>query len=355
MDYLEKLLKPISEDNVCGENLEDDAAFQNFFFTAQGEPEKFDGENTIPAEAPDWRNVEKQALGFLEQTKDLKLISILAQSVLNTKGIKPFSECLTALASLLDEQWQEVFPLLDEDDGDPLERVAALSYLNDAFIIIGLKNTPLASAKGAGTITIREVEQAETQGDSASFTVSQIKGVFQETNSQELQLLHEHLAYSLESVYRINERISDSAGHQYTVNFDSLIALLTQLKAALETYADVNQSSEGGECDDGASQESEYGEDETSHTKANTQNASNVMTTIKSREDVERCLELINDYYKDCEPSSPIPVLVNRAKKLVHKDFMAIVQDIYPDAVSAVQHLGGIDPDENSEREDDDW
>jgi type VI secretion system protein ImpA len=80
---------------------------------------------------------------------------------------------------------------------------------------------------------------------------------------------------------------------------------------------------------------------------------------IESRADVEKSLKLINGYYAQYEPSSPIPVLVNRALKLVNKDFMQIMQNLYPDAVPALRQLGGIEDDEGENADeaktDDAW
>jgi type VI secretion system protein ImpA len=79
---------------------------------------------------------------------------------------------------------------------------------------------------------------------------------------------------------------------------------------------------------------------------------------IESRADVEKCLKLINGYYARYEPSSPIPVLVNRALNLVNKDFMQLMQNLYPDALPALRQLGGFDEDSedtDSEKADDSW
>ena len=70
--------------------------------------------------------------------------------------------------------------------------------------------------------------------------------------------------------------------------------------------------------------------------------------TLTSRQDVERCFDLICKYYEEYEPSSPIPILIKRSQKLVNLDFLDIVKDIFPDALDQVYKLGGI-----SERDED--
>ncbi len=360
MEYIELITNPLSGDGVCGINLEDDASFQNFFFTAQGTPERYDGENTLPAEKPDWRALKTEALPFLEQTKDIKLISVLTQSVLNTEGIEAFSHCLIGLSTLVNEEWESFYPPLDEDDGDPLERISGLSYLNDDFIVKSLQSTPLASVKGVGQITLESIEDAVSGSSEADFSISQIKGIFQKINSEELQLLHTSLTYSLESLLSINKCFIDKAGYEYTVNFERTTDVIQQLLAALAKYTDVALEQEYEKDEENTSSE----DDETDKQgSANQQQSSNVRDsseplskskdTVESRADVEKCLNLINDYYTRYEPSSPIPVLINRALKLVNKDFMEIMKNLYPDALPALRELGGMNDDEDTEESED--
>ncbi|MES9848480.1 MAG: hypothetical protein ABW145_08845, partial [Candidatus Thiodiazotropha sp.] len=60
---------------------------------------------------------------------------------------------------------------------------------------------------------------------------------------------------------------------------------------------------------------------------------------INSRDDVISALERINQYYRKNEPSSPIPLLLDRAKRLVKMDFYEIVQDLAPNGMSQFDFL----------------
>lgn len=64
---------------------------------------------------------------------------------------------------------------------------------------------------------------------------------------------------------------------------------------------------------------------------------------IANRDDVLRSLDKILAYYTRHEPSSPLPVLLNRAKHLVHADFAAIVRNLIPDGMSQFENLRGPD------------
>ena len=65
------------------------------------------------------------------------------------------------------------------------------------------------------------------------------------------------------------------------------------------------------------------------------------MDTINSRQDVIRLLDLICGFYAQNEPSSPVPLLLQRARKLVEKDFYAIMEDLAPKAATELKNLIG--------------
>jgi type VI secretion system protein ImpA len=47
-------------------------------------------------------------------------------------------------------------------------------------------------------------------------------------------------------------------------------------------------------------------------------------------------------FFRGNEPSSPIPMIVERAKRLVSKDFLEVLADIAPDAVATARSAGGL-------------
>jgi type VI secretion system protein ImpA len=61
-----------------------------------------------------------------------------------------------------------------------------------------------------------------------------------------------------------------------------------------------------------------------------------------TREDVIRALDKICEYYRRYEPSSPVPLFLNRAKRLASKSFLEILRDLTPDALNQALSLGGI-------------
>ncbi len=54
------------------------------------------------------------------------------------------------------------------------------------------------------------------------------------------------------------------------------------------------------------------------------------MGAIRSRQDAIRALDAVAEFFRRNEPSSPIPLFVDRAKRLVSKDFLEVLADIAP-------------------------
>ena len=63
---------------------------------------------------------------------------------------------------------------------------------------------------------------------------------------------------------------------------------------------------------------------------------------INSTTDVLNTLDRIIAYNARVEPSSPVPVLLTRAKTLVGADFMTVVRDMAPAGMEMVRIIGGI-------------
>jgi type VI secretion system protein ImpA len=62
---------------------------------------------------------------------------------------------------------------------------------------------------------------------------------------------------------------------------------------------------------------------------------------VRSREDVLNLLQKIWQYYERAEPSSPVPLMLKRAARLVEMDFMQIIHDLSPDAISQIRTITG--------------
>src|SRR5690606_2994411 len=152
---LGSLLRPISEDAPCGDNLEYDAAFGALERAAQGTPERVMGDTVIPAAEPDWDDALEPAVALFDRTKDLRVAVPLLHGALKTGGLPAFADGLALIRGLVNDYWESVHPELDKDDNDdPTLRMNSLLVLNDrAGIVASLDRSPLISSRTLGRVT----------------------------------------------------------------------------------------------------------------------------------------------------------------------------------------------------------
>jgi len=70
--------------------------------------------------------------------------------------------------------------------------------------------------------------------------------------------------------------------------------------------------------------------------------SSGAVTDIRTRQDAVRAIDAIAAFFRSHEPSSPVPIFLERAKRLVSKSFMEVLEDIAPDSLSQARMIGGI-------------
>src|SRR5258708_519760 len=144
-----QLLQPITEDQPCGERLEDTellASFDAFRLFGQSRPldapaEPNEKRIPKPAESPEWVDIRDKAIDALAKSKDLRLLAYLGTAVLRTDGLPAFSETLRVASQWLAQYWTQTYPLVDEA---AVLRRNALSCLADPMAVIdSVRRLPL--------------------------------------------------------------------------------------------------------------------------------------------------------------------------------------------------------------------
>ena len=159
---VESLLKELSSDSPCGDNLEYDSAFVELEDVAKGKPEQQMGETIVPAEDPDWRIVRGKALELLARSKDLRVMLYLCRAISHTDGLVGLCDSLALLKGILQQHWQAVHPQLDpEDDNDPTLRVNTVAQLCDPETMLRyVREAPLVSSRALGRFSLRDFDIA---------------------------------------------------------------------------------------------------------------------------------------------------------------------------------------------------
>lgn len=342
---LASMLKPLGDEEPSGENLEYDAAFIDMELASQPGEERQMGDQILEAEDPDYGEMSKTALAILERSHDLRAAVTLGEAVLHTKGLSAFAEVTSYMRGCLEQFWDSCHPQLDEDDGDPIMRINAVQGLAAGDRVVrALRRTALTDSRVFGKMTLRHIEVAEGIANPAADMDSTpdmggISAAFQDTDDGFLKDLAGAAAQALDDVAAINAAFSENTPGQGP-DLDALANALKQIQKHLGRNgaggADAIEEPEtaGG----GVAAPSGGG------TPAPTPSGGGA---INSPADVSKALERIIEYYARSEPSSPVPVILERAKRLVSADFLTIIEDMARDGLDEVRRIGGIkNPDD---------
>lgn len=348
---LSGLQAPVSGDEPSGPDLEFDAGFSALERAAQGKPEQQFGSTIIPGEDPDWKEIVALSGPLLERTRDLRVLSHLAVARLHLQGLPAFAEVVEAIRALLEAQWDTVHPQLDpEDDNDPTLRANALLRLAHAGTVLKhLRGLPLASSLRAGQFSWRDVALAtgeiESDPDAEKPSESTIRSAFQDTDATRLVTLRDAALQAAESATGIGSVFDSRAGYGTGPDFGDLAKLLRQLARTIDRYAILGDTTEAPAEE--PAEEAAYAEAGAAPIAGAAPRAGGgvsiaSITEVTTRADALRLLDLVSRYYQRFEPSSPLPLMIERVRRLAEKDFIDILRDLAPDGLMQAQNIFGI-------------
>ncbi|QPK63343.1 type VI secretion system protein TssA [Methylomonas sp. LL1] len=336
------LLDEISSDNPCGEYLEYDPVYLELGKNIQGKPEDpITGEKAQP---PNWREIQRDALAILRQSKDIQIVIFLIRALINLEGLTGFRDGLNLLYGLLEKYWDQIHPLLDpEDDLDPTARVNILEELsNFESVLRPLSLAPLVDSKSAGRFTLRDVQiatdKAEAPEGSPKPEISMIRAAFLDAPEETVAATYQAVNESVSLIQQLEALVGDKVGIENGPDLSGLNSQLKEMRHAFAQYADTGLTEADAQSDGDELASGDSG-------SAGSSRKSAAVGAISSRQDVLKTLDLICKYYAENEPSSPVPILLQRAKFLVTSDFMQIVQNLLPDGLTQLQQIKGPDPE----------
>jgi type VI secretion system protein ImpA len=336
------LLQPITADRPCGENLDDTPLLTSFDAfrlygrtkplepssdSAEGTPKILEDRDERP---PDWDEIKNRSLEALHKSKDLRLLVHLGTALLRTDGLPAFVRTVSIASRWLDDYWGETYPQVD---GDGILRRSALNCFADPIAVVdALRRTPIARSLQHGTFSLREIDVAsgvvppapgEARKDEA-----QINAAFAAMPIEELSALEQGVAGALASLKNIDQKMRVEVGTEAAPTFDLLSVQLTKVDRVLRTQMAVRPGGpalEGADGDAGA-----------------TRPGTGAIGVIRSREDAIRALDAVAEFFRKNEPSSPVPLFCDRAKRLISRSFLEVLADVAPDALGAARAASGL-------------
>ena len=320
-----------------GENLEYDPGYVALFLAAQPKEERQVGKEIIPGEDPNFKEVTEKALGVLDRSHDLRVAILLARAQLSLAGFEGLVGPVAYVRACLEKFWDTCHPILDpDDDNDPTMRINAVAGLSGADMLRRLRLAAMTESPMFGRMSLRDVaivdgEMPIPAGMANVPDKAKLSAAFMDTKPDQLKA----------RLAAVRQLITDVAA--LTAAFDektpgdgpNLDPLLLLLKRAAKLLAEAIGEPEVESTPD---VEAEPWEIPTAAAAP-----VSVPGSINSAVDVRMALDRIMEYYAKFEPSSPLPLLLQRARRLVGADFMTIMKDIAPSGIASVTTISGVE------------
>ena len=220
----------------------------------------------------------------------------------------------------------------EDDAHDPMERMNILSALvmpvgafdDPLHFLERLRRTPLCKSVRLGALSFADL--------AATPASAQTLAAFQDTDAALLAANHQALVESLASVQALSDVIDERVGSAKSIDWAPLLTTLAEIEKALRPFVPGAVAPAGGEIAGAVA----GGEAPPA--------GGGVSGAIQSRADVVQALERICEFYRQAEPSSPVPLLLRRAQRLAEMDFLQIIENLSPETVAHVRSLMGEAP-----------
>ena len=336
---LAPLAEPVSSEAPCGVDLEYTQLLASF------DALRIFGNATPLSPEVDWSAIRARALAGLEQSRDLRILTHLAAALVRIEGIAAFCDVLAVAERWLAERWELVFPRVEDD---ALSRQNALSCFADPMAIVApLRRCVVITHRQLGSVTLRDIERSPAgtgQHDSTVTEVglpdsAQVEAALEVTSVEELATLVAMLSRGTNSLENMVANMQQRAGPQSAPDFAPLAKPLLAMRKVLAEHlarrTKTNSTPQMQARAAGTGAPADMTGD----------SALSVGTDggeIKSREEAIRAIDAAMLFFRKHEPSSPVPMLLERARRLVAKGFLEVLEDIAPDGLSQARLVGGI-------------
>lgn len=343
---IEELLSPIEGSaHAGGEDLTFSLLFDEIKEARRADPTYLpQGEWKTELKQSDWPqviNLTSEAL--TAQSKDLQLAGWLCEGLAHREGFEGISFGLMLAARLLEDYWETLYPELDEEDFD--ERVARLSWLGDTLVGV-VRTLPLVMGEQYSLADYEESRQVENLARNDPDAMGQALAdgkindeIFQRsvvlTNTEFLQERHAVISSALASL-----KLLDGAGDQrfgrdapsYTA-LEKVMEQCRDLTARLlrDRGASVVAGEEPATIETGEEESLADGDSEPVAVPRGDQPTGPMRSNPQSREEAFELLNGVARYFKEREPHSPVPYLIERAVKWGRMPLEEWLKDVIKD------------------------
>ena len=382
-------LNPLNGENPSGEDLRNDPAFHELERLTEPQLKVVHDGNSRPTSQSspvDWAAVLERAEELRSRGRDLRLLVIVARALANEEGLAGLAEGLTLIARTFEQFWDTMHPALR---ANALPRDAALRRINALLdlqngqegLLANLRQVAFFSPRAIGPISGRDLEQAALDErvmlqEAASGLGTAEKAALTSAHNQLLNRVRAGCAAQIDQAGEamtslladaraaigaldavdaaLNARIE---GHGATV--PELKKFLQRLLTTLERNSGAGATANGAAkpapqaAEPAMPARNGHGAETMASVASSVEASAGLPDRINSRDEVVKCLDLVVAFYDRTEPSSPIPHLARRVRRMVHMDFVELMEDLAPSGLKEFRLLAGVpDPKKPAQKDE---
>ncbi|HSC66717.1 MAG TPA: type VI secretion system protein TssA [Cellvibrio sp.] len=348
---LASLLAPISSDNPTGVDLRLDASPLSNYQTiktaryAARDAEKNNLYKEANGEADEhWRKILSLAPGLLlRESKDLEVATWLTEALIRRNGFQGLRDAFGLIEGLLDNFWDNLYPLPDEEDGIET-RVAPLAGLSgtntEGVLIAPIRRVPLTEGYSPGPFAYWQYQQAVeleritnedariSKTEKLGFTLADIERAVEESAAEFIIDQFDDINVTIDSAKRVEKLLDELCGSEHSPSMRAIVNALEECRGALNHIAKHKLPIEVAQTSDA------QGTPAAATTNAVQSPGVVVSNALVSREAAFKQLLDIAKFFRTTEPHSPVSYALEKAVKWGNMPLDELIVELIPDSSS---------------------
>lgn len=347
MKDLQPYFGPITSESPAGVDYEYDALFQQMQRLAEGTREQQYGDTIIAARPPDWTVLLPMTLQLCQRTRDLRVGVLVVESCTHQYGLEGAAAGLQMLVNWITDLWDDLHPSLDQSEGDdPFMRVNSLGRLCQMDRLplllrqsVMLQRPPHSKLQCGELLSALDFGDAGVQGQ---MSLSEVDSVLLSSDFDKVKILYDRFRSIIASLHEIVRILEVNTGETLW-NVESVLSPLQAIRLHLRRHLKQRPESQATTPLKESPMADESNQDSTTpgNTIASTVDPS--LLQIASRQQAFAAMEAVTEYFAMHEPSSPVPLLLRRARRIAEQDFMGILRELAPGALGEFQQMTGAE------------
>ena len=355
---LESLLQPISDDKPAGDDIRSDPSPTSPYYSikdargaarAAERNNMFDDNNSEADEQ--WRKITQLAPEILKNNaKDLEVASWYTEALIRQHGFLGLRDGFKLMHGLIDQYWDDLYPLPDEDGVET--RVASLAGLNgegaEGVLIVPIRNVSITQGNDPGPFSFWKYQQAlevekiideEAKADKASklgFSNDDVERAVAESSEEFFVNCRDDLRIAIDTYREIGSMLDEHCGINDAPPTSNIINILEDCLGTVNHIGKYKIPSETT-----AENETNDSGDQVATTSETSSQPAQASGPVKNREDAFKKLTEISEYFRKTEPHSPISYILKRAVKWGDMPLDDLMRELIPDS-SARDFYGSL-------------